>query len=67
MGGMAAKNGFGRGGHTVCAVLSPKVVPGTYEEKTYACSVLRTPEDRFRLPTYLGSAIDVARLPVAWE
>lgn len=29
-GGMAAKNGFGQGGHVVCAILSPLAVPGAY-------------------------------------
>ncbi len=67
MGGMAPKNGLGQGGLTVCALLSPMVVPGTYEDKTYAYSVLRTLEDGFSLPTYLGHADDVAKLPVGWK
>ncbi len=66
-GGMAAKNGFGQGGHTVCAVLGPSVVPGSYGDTTYAYSVLRTLEDGFALPAYLGSAAEVAPLPVAWR
>ena len=33
MGGLAAKNGLGQGGHVVCAVLSPMVVPGSYRAK----------------------------------
>ncbi len=67
MGGMAAKNGLGQGGHTVCAVLSPMVASGAYEETTYAYSVLRTLEDGFSLPAYLGSAGAVAQLPVVWK
>jgi hypothetical protein len=67
MGGLAAKNGFGQGGHTVCLVLSPLVVPGEYAPTTYAYSVLRTLQDGFRVSPYLGSAADVAPLPLAWK
>jgi hypothetical protein len=67
MGGLASKNGLGSGGHTVCAVLSPLVVPGSYPTKTYAYSVLRTLEDGFGLPAYLGFAAAVSPLPVTWK
>jgi hypothetical protein len=67
MGGLAAKNGLGDGGHTICAVLSPLVVPGSYPGKTYSYSVLRTLEDGFGLPAYLGSAAAVSPLPVTWK
>lgn len=66
-GGMAAKNGLGQGGHTVCTVLGPSVIPGSYDNTTYSYSVLRTLEDGFALPAYLGSAAEVAPLPVAWR
>jgi hypothetical protein len=67
MGGVASKNGFGQGGHTVCAVLSPLVVPGSYPDKTYAYSVLRTVQDGLGLAGYLGHAADVSALPVSWR
>ncbi len=37
--------GFGQGGHTVCALISPMAVPGDYDNTTYGYSVLRTLED----------------------
>lgn len=67
MGGLASKNGLGAGGHTICAVLSPLVAPGSYPGKTYAYSVLRTLEDGFGLPAYLGFAAAVSPLPVTWK
>ncbi len=67
MGGMAPKTGLAQGGHTVCAVLSPLVVPGTYEDTAYSYGVLRTLEDGFRLPAYLGAAVEVTQLPVSWK
>ena len=67
MGGLAAKNGLGSGGHTVCALISPLVQPGEYAEKTYSYSVLRTIQDGFGLAPYLGSAANVGPLPVAWK
>ena len=33
MGGLAAKNGLGSGGHTICFVLSPLAVPGDYARR----------------------------------
>ena len=67
MGGIAAKNGLGSGGHTVCALISPLVRPGDYVPKTYSYSVLRTIQDGFGLGPYLGSAAQVDPLPVAWK
>jgi hypothetical protein len=67
MGGLARKNGLGQGGHTVCAILSPLAVPGNYRTKTYSYSVLRTLQDGFGLPGYLGAAADVSALPVRWK
>jgi phosphatidylinositol-3-phosphatase len=66
MGGITAKNGFGSGGHTVCAILSPSAVPGNYTSKTYAYSLLRTLEDGFQLSDYLGNASAVSPLPLVW-
>jgi hypothetical protein len=65
-GGMA-QVGFGQGGHTVCALISPLAVPGDYSNTTYAYSVLRTLQDGFGLPNYLGSAVDVVPLPLVWK
>lgn len=67
MGGIAAKNGLGSGGHVVCALLSPLVRPGDYSAKTYSYSVLRTIEDGFGLGPYLGAAAQVGPLPVVWK
>jgi phospholipase C len=67
MGGLAAKNGLGSGGHTVCAVVSPLVQPGDYAATTYSYSVLRTIQDGFGLGPYLGAAAQVATLPVVWH
>jgi hypothetical protein len=65
-GGMA-QVGFGQGGHTVLALVSPRVVPGTYSRVTYEYSVLRTVEDGFGLTPYLAGAADVSALPVVWS
>ena len=43
--GMAAKNGFGQGGHVLCAILSPLAAPGAYGGTFYHYSLLRTIED----------------------
>jgi phosphatidylinositol-3-phosphatase len=67
MGGLAAKNGLGQGGHTVCTVLSPLVAPGNYATQTYSYSVLRTLEDGFGLTSHLGAADKVSPLPVTWR
>ncbi len=66
MGGMA-QVGFGQGGHTVCALVSPLAVPGDYGSTTYEYSILRTLEDGFGLPGYVGHAVDVASLPMVWS
>jgi hypothetical protein len=67
MGGLAAKNGLGSGGHTVCAVISPLAQPAEYAATTYSYSVLRTIQDGFGLGPYLGSAAQVGALPVTWH
>jgi hypothetical protein len=67
MGGLAAKNGLGSGGHIACALLSPLVAPGEYGDKTYSYSVLRTIQDGFELHPYLGAAAQVGPLPVVWK
>src|SRR5215467_480460 len=55
-GGLAGKNGFGSGGHVVCAILSPLAAAGSYRQKYYHYSLLRTLEDGFGLRGYLGHA-----------
>jgi phosphatidylinositol-3-phosphatase len=67
MGGLAAKNGLGSGGHIACALISPLVRPGDYADKTYSYSVLRTIQDGFGLAPYLGAAAQVDPLPVVWK
>ena len=67
MGGLAAKNGLGSGGHTVCTLISPLVRPGEYPDPTYSYSVLRTIQDGFGLQPYLGAAAQVQSLPVVWK
>jgi len=66
-GGLAAKNGLGSGGHVVCAVISPMAVPGSYDQKYYHYSVLRTVEDGFRLGAYLGDANAVTPVNDIWR
>jgi hypothetical protein len=67
MGGLAAKNDLGSGGHTVCALISPLVRPGDYAATTYVYSVLRTIQDGLGLTPYLGAAAQVGALPVVWK
>jgi phosphatidylinositol-3-phosphatase len=66
-GGMAAKNGLGQGGHTVCAIVSPMVVPGDYDGIVYHYSLLRTLQDGFGISDYLGHANDVAPINTIWR
>jgi hypothetical protein len=66
-GGIASKNGFGSGGHVVCAIISPLAVPGSYAQEYYHYSVLRTTEDGFRLAGYLGNANDVTPITGIWR
>jgi hypothetical protein len=66
-GGVAAKNGFGSGGHVVCAIFSPLAVPGSYGHTYYHYSVLRTVEDGFRLGGYLGNANAVTPITGIWR
>ncbi|MDR2987366.1 MAG: alkaline phosphatase family protein [Nocardiopsaceae bacterium] len=66
-GGLAAKNGLGSGGHVVCAIISPMAVPGSYGQKYYHYSVLRTLEDGFRFGRYLGDANAVRPVNNIWR
>ncbi len=66
-GGLAAKNGLGSGGHVVCAIISPMAVPGSYDQKYYHYSLLRTFEDGFGLGTYLGDANAVTPVNDIWR
>jgi hypothetical protein len=67
MNGLAAKNGLGSGGQTVCAVISPLLQPADYSGTTYSYSVLRTIQDGFALGPYLGSADQVSPVRVIWK
>jgi hypothetical protein len=66
-GGLAAKNGFGSGGHVVCAILSPLGLPGSYPQLYYHFSLLRTIEDGFGLSGYLGAANSVTPIAGIWR
>ena len=66
-GGLAQKNGFGEGGHVVCAILSGLAVPGDAGEVAYHYSLLRTIEDGFGLPDYVGYANDVTPINGIWH
>jgi hypothetical protein len=66
-GGLAPKHGLGSGGHVVCAILSPLATPGSYGQKYYHYSLLRTLEDGFRLRGYLGNANAVAPIASIWH
>ena len=65
-GGLADKNGFGEGGHVVCAILSGLAVPGDTNGVYYHYSLLRTLEDGFGLPDYVGNANDVTPISGIW-
>ncbi len=65
-GGLAPKNGFGSGGHVVCAILSPLAVPGSFDGVFYHYSLLRTLEDGFGLSGYVGNANDVIPINTMW-
>src|SRR5215470_16759266 len=66
-GGLASKNGLGSGGHVVCAIISPLAIPGSYAQKYYHYSLLRTFEDGFGLGSYLGSANSVSAITGIWS
>ncbi len=66
-GGLAAKNGFGEGGHVVCAILSPVAVPGSYGGTFYHYSLLRTIEDGLGLTAHVGYANDVTAINTIWR
>jgi hypothetical protein len=66
-GGLAPKNGLGSGGHVACAIISPLATAGSYSQKYYHYSLLRTLEDGFRLGGYLGNANAVTPLASIWR
>jgi hypothetical protein len=66
-GGIAPKNGFGSGGHVVCAIISPRAVAGSYGQTYYHYSLLRTLEDGFNLGGYLGNANAVTPIASIWQ
>jgi Phosphoesterase family len=66
-GGLARKNGFGSGGHVACAIISPLVAAGSYAQRYYHYSVLRTIEDGLRLGGYLGNANAVTPIANIWH
>jgi hypothetical protein len=65
-GGLAKKNGFGQGGHVVCAILSPLAKPAAYDGVLYHYSLLRTLEDGFGLLDHVGYANDVTAIDGIW-
>jgi len=65
-GGLAQKNGFGHGGHVVCAIISPLAKPAAYDGVLYHYSLLRTMEDGFRLSDHVGYANDVSAIAGIW-
>jgi Phosphoesterase family len=65
-GGSAQKNGFGQGGHVVCAIMSPLAKPSSYDGVFYHYSLLRTLEDGFGLPEYVGYANRVTAIAGIW-
>ncbi len=66
-GGLAKKNGFGSGGHVVCAILSALAKPGSFEGAFYHYSLLRTLEDGFGLSGYVGYANNVTPIDTIWR
>ena len=55
------------GGNTPFAVISPMVHPATYTQLNDHYGFLRTMEDGFRLPTYLGGAAGADPLNQIWK
>jgi hypothetical protein len=53
-------------GHVACAILSPLAAAGSYTQKYYHYSLLRTIEDGFRLDGYLGNANVVTPIANIW-
>jgi hypothetical protein len=51
----------------VCAIISPLAVPGSYGQKYYHYSLLRTFEDAFGLDGYLGHAKAVTPVSGIWH
>jgi len=66
-GGLAKMNGLGSGGHVACAIVSPMVRPGSYSQKYYHYSVLRTLEDGFGISDHLGAASEVSPINNIWQ
>jgi phosphatidylinositol-3-phosphatase len=66
-GGIAAKNGFGSGGHVACAIISPLATAGSYGQRYFHYSLLRTLEDGFGLGPYLGNANAVTPIVSIWR
>jgi phosphatidylinositol-3-phosphatase len=66
-GGLAKKNGFGSGGHVVCAIISPLARAGDYSTKAYAYSLLRTMEDGLSVTGHLGNANAVSPINEIWK
>lgn len=64
--GLAKKNGFGEGGHVVCAIFGPSTKPGEYDDTFFHYSLLRTLEDGFGLSSYAGYANDVTPINTVW-
>lgn len=65
-GGLAQKNGFGEGGHVVCAIVSSRAIPGNWDGVFYHYSLLRTIEDGFGLAGYAGNANAVTPINGIW-
>ena len=51
----------------MCAIISPLAVPGSYGQKYYHYSLLRTLEDGFRLGGYLGNANAISPIASIWR
>jgi len=65
-GGLAQKNGFGEGGHVLCAILSSLAVTGEFDGVFYHYSLLRTLEGGFGLSGHVGNANDVTPINDIW-
>jgi hypothetical protein len=66
-GGLAKKNGFGSGGHVVCAIFGGPVAPGEYGTDYVAYGLLRMIEDAFGVNGYVGYANDVIPITGIWK
>ena len=64
---MAKKHGLGSGGHVVCAIFGPLVIPGEDGQTAYHYSLLRTLEDGLGVGGHVGNADTATPINTIWK